>query len=71
MSKDKVKEKIKKNGRHIYLSAQEYKNMARTDKDLIREVLEDDGDNPDEYETRMKALWPKDFTPKQLNWRGK
>lgn len=69
MSKEKVKEKVLKEGKETYLSAQEYARMSTEDKKAIREVLKDEGKDADEYEEQMRKLWPKPFTPKSLTWR--
>ena len=64
--KEKVKEKI---GKGSYLSAQEYKLMTGEEKKLLREVLVEDEQDPDDYERKMQTLWPKKFEPKPLTWR--
>ncbi len=69
MNKDKIKEKILKDGEHQYLSAQEYKTVTDGEKTLMKEVLKDEGKDADDYERNIKALWPKKFTPKPLTWR--
>ena len=69
MSKEKVKEKILKDGKEQYLSAQEYGKMSAEDKASIKEALKDEGKDPDDYDTTMRKLWPKTFTPKTLAWR--
>lgn len=69
MNKDKIKEKILKDGKELYLSAQEYKTLTDDEKDLIKEALKAEGHDADDYERNMKALWPKSFTPKPLTWR--
>lgn len=71
MNKDKLKEKILKDGKECYLSAQEYDLMTTNEKALIKEVLKDEKKDPDDYERRMKKLWPKTFVPKPLVWRNR
>ena len=69
MDKDKIKEKVIKDGNEIYLSAQDYNVMTDDDKETLRDVLKEEGKDADEYETKMKSLFPKVFTPKDLQWR--
>lgn len=69
LNKDKIKEKVIKNGKEQYLSAQEYGKMTSNEKRFIRESLEEEGKDADDYEGKMKKLWPKVFQPKPLQWR--
>ena len=69
MSKEKVKEKILKDGKEQYLSAQEYDKMTSEDKAFIKEVLKDEKKDVELYEEKMKKLWPRTFQPKPLTWR--
>lgn len=70
MSKERMKEKIRKDGKDIYLSAQEYNLMTDKERALLRETLTEDGQDPDEYERQMKKLWPKKINLK-VKWRNK
>jgi len=70
-AKEVIKEKIFPTKDPIYLSAQEYGLMKSNEKKLMREVLQGEKIDPDEYEVRMKKLWPKTFVPKPLVWRRK
>jgi len=69
--KEAIKEKICPTKDPIYLSAQEYGLMKSNEKKLMREILQGEEIDPDEYETKMKELWPKVFNPKPLVWRRK
>ena len=69
MNKEKLKEKVKKNGKIVHLSAQGYAALSDDDKKTLRTALEEEGVDPDEYEEHMKRLWPKVFVPKPLTWR--
>ena len=69
MNKQGLTEKIIKGGKGSYLSAQEYKLMTGEEKKLLREVLVEDEQDPDDYERKMQTLWPKKFEPKELKWR--
>ena len=71
MNKDKLKEKVIKDGKEQHLSAQEYELMTANEKVLVKEILKDEKLDADEYEKKMKALWPKEFKPKPLTWRCK
>lgn len=71
MKKDKIKEKILKDGKEQYLSAQEFAKLSSDDKRLLKEVLTDEGIDADDYERRMEKLWPKTFQPKPLVWRNR
>lgn len=54
-----------------YLSAQEYGLMTANEKQLIKDVLGEKKTDSDEYDKKMKKLWPKEVTPKPLSWRRK
>lgn len=71
LNKDKIKEKIIKNGKECYLSAQEYGKLTSDDKKLLKEVLEDEKMDAGDYDEKMKKLWPRTFTPKPLVWRDR
>jgi hypothetical protein len=71
MSKEKIKDKILKDGKEIYLSAQEYALLTVQEKKDLRTVLADEGIDADEYESNMKKLWPREVTLKPLTWRKK
>ena len=65
MNKKEIREKT-----NHPLSAQEYASMTDEDKKTLREVLVEDGKDPDNEESQMRKLWPKKFIPKELHWRG-
>jgi len=69
MNKEKLKGKVLKEGKEQYLSAQEYGLMTIAEKQSVREVLQEEKIDPDEYERGMKKLWPKEFKPEPLAWR--
>ena len=71
MDKDKIKEKVLKERKEIYLSAQEYATFTDDEKKALKEALKEEGKDADEYEKKMKKLWPKTFMPKPLTWRRK
>jgi len=72
MKKEKIKEKIGlPSGKPKFLSAQDFKLFSLEDKQVLRDVLTEAGCDPDEYEEKMKALFPKKFEPKPLVWRNK
>jgi hypothetical protein len=50
---------VLKDGKELYLSKQEYDSLSNTQRDEIRAILTEAGHDPDLYETKMKALWPK------------
>ena len=68
--KSEIKKKIGNKGNRRLLSAQEYAQMTTDEKDILNDILAEDGDFI-EFEKNMKALWPKKFTPKPLVWRKK
>lgn len=69
MNKEKLREKVLRGGKELYLSAQEYEKMSGKEKQLIKEVLKEEKFDTDEYERKMKKLWPRVFKPKPLTWR--
>ena len=69
VNKEKIKDKIIKNGKEQYLSAQAYDKLTSDEKKLIKEVLTDEKKDTGDYERKMKAMWPKIFEPKPLVWR--
>ena len=71
MNREKLKEKVLKEGKEQYLSAQEYGKYTSEEKQAIREIMEEENIDPDEYDRRMKKLWPKIFIPKPLVWSNK
>jgi hypothetical protein len=71
MNKDKLKEKVIKDKKLIFLSAQDYARLTRKEKKAMRDALVDENFDPDEYEEDMKKLWPKEFKPKPLTWRDR
>lgn len=68
---EKVKEKVIHGGKNRYLSAQEYAHLTIEERVVMRDVLRENGVDPDEYERGMKKLWPKVFKPKPLIWRNR
>jgi len=70
MNKDKLKEKVLKDKKAIYLSAQDYAKLSKEDKALLKEVLKEEGIDSDEYEEQMKKLWPKKVVL-NTKWRNK
>ena len=64
MNKEKIKEKVIKDGKPVYLSAQEYDALSSDELESMREALEEEGIDPDDYETKTQQLRPKVFTPK-------
>lgn len=71
MNKEKLKEKILKDDKEIYLSAQDYAKLSNDDKKQLKDILKEEGKDVDLYEEQMKKLWPKVFIPKPLKWRKK
>ena len=69
MNKDKIKEKVLKNGKEIYLSAQAYNVLTNKERQALKDALKDEGLDPDEYEVGMKKLWPREVHLKPLVWR--
>jgi len=69
MNKEKLKEKILKDGEEIYLSAQDYEKLTSGEKKVIKDILKEEKFDAEEYEKKMKKLWPRVFTPKPLTWR--
>jgi len=63
------KEKILKDGKEVYLSAQDYAKLSNDDKKQLSEILQEEKKDPDLYEEKMKKLWPGVFKPKPLQWR--
>lgn len=68
MDKQKIKEKILKNGKEIYLSAQDYHLLSGNEKNLLKEALKEEGKDVDDYDGKMKKLWPKKVILGR-NWR--
>ena len=66
MNKEQIRAKVQESP----LSAQEYNSMTADERKILREVLVEDNKDPDEEERKMKSLWPKKFTPKELHWRN-
>ena len=71
MNKDKIREKVLKGGREVYLSAQDYDGLSAEEKASIREVLANKGLDTDDYERHMKKLWPKKVILPIPVWRNK
>ena len=71
MNKEKLKGKIIKGNKEQYLSAQEYAQLTSKEKADIRAILTENEMDADDYEKRMKKLWPKVFKPKPLIWRNR
>jgi len=59
MNKEKIKEKVIKNNKAVYLSAQDYDLLTNDEKKALREALKEEGKDADDYEREMKKLWPK------------
>ena len=57
--KDKIKNKVIRHGKEIYLSAQDWDKLSSKDKAVLKEVLAENDIDADEYEERMKKQWPK------------
>jgi len=77
MNKEEKKEKLKSKFFPApeesvqYLSAQEYNVLTLLERQLFWEVVSELGYDTDEFERKMKALWPKQFQTKTLIWRHK
>lgn len=69
MNKERIKEKVIKEGKPLYLSAQEYAQLTSKEKILLNETLNDEKIDADDYERNMKKLWPREVTMKPLVWR--
>lgn len=63
------KEKVLKGNKEIYLSAQDYSKLSNDDKKQLREVLKEENKDPDEYEEKMKKMWPKEVYHTLKSWR--
>lgn len=50
-------------------SAQEYRRMTDEEREALRQVLQERGQDPDEYESRMKSLFPPEVGPRAVEWR--
>lgn len=68
--KEKVKQKIVKDKKPIYLSAQDYKLMTDDEKITIGEVLTEEGIDAIEYDKKMRKLWPRKVVL-NTKWRDK
>jgi len=68
--KEKVKQKIVKDKKPIYLSAQDYKLMTDDEKITIGEVLTEEGIDAIEYDKKMRKLWPRTVVL-NTKWRDK
>ena len=65
----KIKNKILKNNREIYLSAQDYAKLSNDDKRQLREILKQAGKDPDLYEEKMRRMFPREVKLPHLKWR--
>lgn len=69
-AKAKMKAKVLKAGKPVFLSAQEYGLLTSDEKTAIREALVEENQDADEYERNMKKLWPKKVVF-HTKWRNK
>lgn len=66
--KAQLKNRVMQGKGAIPLSAQDYARLNDNDKQGLREVLAEEGVDPDEYEENMKRLWPREVVHK-TKWR--
>ena len=69
MNREKIRKLVLREDKEQYLSAQEYGKLTPREKKELKEVLEEDGHDADEYERHMKKLWPREVKMKPLQWR--
>lgn len=75
--KEKVKERLKgklklSDGKYRHLSAQEFDALTEEERENLKLAIEEDGEDYNEYERRIKGLFPKDTgLPKVATWRSK
>lgn len=67
--KDKIKQKVFKDNKEIYLSAQDYAKLDREDKEALRKVLAENNIDADEYDKKTRKLWPKEVIHTVKSWR--
>jgi len=63
-----MKEEIKK-GEIINYSAQDFEKLTKAEKDILKANLEKNNDTLDNFEARLKELYPKEVTLPKANWR--
>lgn len=68
-TKDKVKAKVIAGNEVRYPSAQDFAKMKDDEKKALKEVIEEEGLDYDEYEKKARAMFPPEFHPKPLVWR--
>ena len=69
MIEEMFEEELIKGNKQIYLSAQDYASLTVQEKQDLHTVLADEEIDADEYESRMKSMWPREVTLKPLTWR--
>jgi len=69
MDKQKIKDKILKDNQEVYLSAQDYARLSNDGKKQLREILKQEGKDPDLYEEKMRRMFPKEVKLPPLKWR--
>jgi len=62
------KEEIIQNNKPQYLSAQRYNQLTDAEKSEMRKHLREAGFDVDDYEAKMKKLWPKEHI-RTRTWR--
>lgn len=51
------------------LSAQDWKKLAKKDKDKLEAELAKNGETLEDYEARIKRLWPREVKLPKAQWR--
>ena len=59
---------IDNNGVIRCMSAQDYANLTTKEKDEIQAMLKDKGESLEEYEARIKKLFPPEITMPPIHW---
>ena len=67
--KDKIKNKVIKNGKEIYLSAQDYAKLSKEDREALVEVLSENKIDSEKYDEQMRKAWPKPVIHRVKSWR--
>jgi len=68
--KDKIKEKVKCKDRLRPLSQQDFDKLNSKEKLALKNVVEAEGEDYDEYEKTMKSLFPTEVQMPPIHFRG-
>jgi len=68
----RIVDKLKDSGGRLRnMSAQDYANLTAKDKEELVAELASEGDSFDDYEKRIKKLFPKEVEMPPIHWVGK